>query len=105
MLGEIIPEDELRAAVSRLVASELVSQRATLPDTVMLRVDRGEPELALQRLEEADALASEQRLGFVWEPRFLRGASKRRPPPGLKRTAIGAASPLPRVSALVSGSE
>jgi class 3 adenylate cyclase/tetratricopeptide (TPR) repeat protein len=42
---------------------------------VMLRVDRGEPELALQRLEEAEALASEQRLGFVWEPRFLRGAA------------------------------
>ena len=28
-----------------------------------------------------------------------------RAPPGLKGTAIGAASPLPRVSALVSGSE
>jgi predicted ATPase len=41
----------------------------------MLRLDRGEPELALQRLEEAEALASEQRLGFVWEPRFLRGAA------------------------------
>jgi class 3 adenylate cyclase/tetratricopeptide (TPR) repeat protein len=41
---------------------------------VMLRLDRGEPELALQRLEEAEVLASEQRLGFVWEPRFLRGA-------------------------------
>jgi class 3 adenylate cyclase/predicted negative regulator of RcsB-dependent stress response len=41
----------------------------------MLRIDRGEPELALQRLEEAEALASEQRLGFAWEPRFLRGAA------------------------------
>jgi hypothetical protein len=40
----------------------------------MLRVDRGEPTIALQRLEAAEMLASEQRLGFVWEPRFLRGA-------------------------------
>ena len=41
----------------------------------MLRLDRGEPELALLRLEEAEVLASEQRLGFVWEPRFVRGAA------------------------------
>jgi hypothetical protein len=41
----------------------------------MLRLDCGEPELALQRLDAADALASEQRLGFAWEPQFLRGAA------------------------------
>ena len=41
----------------------------------MLHLDRGEPELALQRLEAAEALAAEQRLGFVLEPRFLRGAA------------------------------
>ena len=41
----------------------------------MLCLDRGEPEMALQRLEAAETLASEQRLGFVWEPRFLRGAA------------------------------
>jgi class 3 adenylate cyclase/tetratricopeptide (TPR) repeat protein len=41
----------------------------------MLRLDRGEPEMALQRLKAAETLASEQRLGFVWEPRFLRGAA------------------------------
>jgi predicted ATPase len=41
----------------------------------MLRVDRGEPEIALQQLGAAEALASEQRLGFIWEPRFLRGAA------------------------------
>ena len=40
----------------------------------MLRLDRGEPEMALQRVKAAETLASEQRLGFVWEPRFLRGA-------------------------------
>ena len=41
----------------------------------MLHLDRGEPELALQRLEAAEALAAEQRLGFVLEPQFLRGAA------------------------------
>jgi len=42
----------------------------------MLRLDRGEPEMALQRIKAAETLASEQRLGFVWEPRFLRGAAR-----------------------------
>jgi hypothetical protein len=41
----------------------------------ILHVDRGEPELALQRLEAAEALVTEQRLGFMMEPRFLRGAA------------------------------
>jgi class 3 adenylate cyclase len=41
----------------------------------MLRLDRGEPEMALQRVKAAETLASEQRLGFVWEPLFLRGAA------------------------------
>ena len=41
----------------------------------MLHVDRGEPELGLQRLEAAEVLVAEQRLGFVMEPRFLRGAA------------------------------
>ena len=42
--------------------------------TIMLRLDRGEPALALQQLEAAEGLAAEQRLGFNFEPRFLRGA-------------------------------
>jgi hypothetical protein len=42
--------------------------------TIMLRLDRGEPALALLQLEAAEALAAEQRLGFNFEPRFLRGA-------------------------------
>ena len=41
----------------------------------MLHLDRGEPELALQRLAAAEALAAEQRLGFVLEPQLLRGAA------------------------------
>jgi class 3 adenylate cyclase/tetratricopeptide (TPR) repeat protein/energy-coupling factor transporter ATP-binding protein EcfA2 len=41
----------------------------------MLHLDRGEPELALQRLGAAEALAADQRLGFVLEPQLLRGAA------------------------------
>jgi tetratricopeptide (TPR) repeat protein len=41
----------------------------------MLHLDRGEPELALQRLEAAEALVAEQRLGVVLEPQLLRGAA------------------------------
>ena len=41
----------------------------------MLHLDRGEPELALQRLVAAEAVAAEQRLGFVLEPQLLRGAA------------------------------
>src|ERR1700730_16820211 len=40
----------------------------------MLHLNRGEPELALQRLVAAEALAAEQRLGLVVEPQILRGA-------------------------------
>jgi predicted ATPase len=40
----------------------------------LLHLDRGEPGEALRRLDAAEALAIEQRLGFVREPRFLRGA-------------------------------
>ena len=43
--------------------------------SAMLCLERGEPDLALQRLETAEALASEQRLGFVWEPQFTRGGA------------------------------
>ena len=41
----------------------------------MVHLDRGEPEVALQRLEAAEALAAEQRLSFVVEPQLLRGAA------------------------------
>jgi hypothetical protein len=40
----------------------------------MVHLERGEPELALRRLETAEALAAEERLGFVIEPQLLRGA-------------------------------
>jgi len=41
----------------------------------MLHLDCGEPELALQKLGAAEALAAEQRLGFILHPQFLRGAA------------------------------
>ena len=41
----------------------------------MLLLDRGEPELALRRLELAETLGAEQRLGLVLEPQLLRGAA------------------------------
>jgi len=41
----------------------------------MLHLDRGEPVMALQRLEAAEILATEQRLGFAFEPQLLRGAA------------------------------
>jgi predicted ATPase len=41
----------------------------------MLHLDRGEPELALRRLSAAEALVADQRLAFIVEPHFLRGAA------------------------------
>jgi predicted ATPase len=41
----------------------------------MLHLDRGEPELALRRLGAAETLVADQRLGFIVEPHFLRGAA------------------------------
>ena len=61
-----------------LALAERVAHPFSLLDallfTIMLRLDRGEPALALRQLEVAEALAAEQRLGFNFEPRFLQGA-------------------------------
>jgi hypothetical protein len=43
----------------------------------MLHVDRGEAETALPRLAAVEALVAEQRLGFIVEPRLIRGAALR----------------------------
>lgn len=51
------------------------SHAVALQYTSMLHLERGEPELALQHLEAAEALAVEQRLSFVVEPQLLRGAA------------------------------
>jgi tetratricopeptide (TPR) repeat protein len=48
---------------------------ATLIMSAMLHLDREEPEVALQRIEAAEALVAEQRIGLVLEPQILRGAA------------------------------
>jgi len=47
---------------------------AALVMSAMLHLDRDEPDLALQRIEAAEALAADQRIGLVLEPEVLRGA-------------------------------
>ena len=59
-------------ALARELAHPLSLQLALLYRS-SLHLDRGEPDEALQELEAAEVLVAEQRLGFVLEPRFLRG--------------------------------
>ncbi len=66
-------EDEAVALSERL--AHPFSFELALLWSALLRLDRGEPELALQRIDAAEALAAEQRLGFLYEPRFARGAA------------------------------
>ena len=47
---------------------------AALVMQAMVHLDRDEPEMALQRIEAAEVLAVEQRIGLVLEPQILRGA-------------------------------
>jgi class 3 adenylate cyclase len=72
------PDKALLLDNEALALAEHIAHPFSLLDgllfTIMLRLDRGEPALALQQLEAAEALAAEQRLGFNFEPRFLRGA-------------------------------
>jgi class 3 adenylate cyclase/tetratricopeptide (TPR) repeat protein len=73
------PEKGLALGNEALALAERIAHPFSLVDALlsntMLHLDRGAPELALQRLEAAEALVAEQRLGFVMEPRFLRGAA------------------------------
>jgi predicted ATPase len=69
--GLVIADDALALAEQ---IGHPFSQAATLVMNALLHLDRAEPELALQRLEAAEALAAEQRLGLVLEPQLLRGA-------------------------------
>jgi predicted ATPase len=72
------PDKASRLDSETLALAEHIAHPFSLLDallfTVMLRLDRGEPALAVRHLEAAEALAAEQRLGFNFEPRFLRGA-------------------------------
>jgi tetratricopeptide (TPR) repeat protein len=72
------PDKALAFASEALTLAKRIGHPFSLEDALlkdaMLHLDRGEPELALQQLEAAEALVVEQRLGFVMESRFLRGA-------------------------------
>jgi class 3 adenylate cyclase/tetratricopeptide (TPR) repeat protein len=72
------PEKGLVVSSEGLALAEQIghpfSLGTTLVMSAMFHLDRAEPELALQQVEAAEALAAEQRLGLVLEPQLLRGA-------------------------------
>ena len=72
------PDKALALDSETLALAERIAHPFSLLDallfSIMFRLDRGEPALALRQLEAAEALAAEQRLGFNFEPRFLHGA-------------------------------
>jgi predicted ATPase len=73
------PEKGLAIGSETLALAERIAHPLSLELALLynalLRLERGEPELALRWLEAAEALVSEQRLGFLFEPQFLRGAA------------------------------
>jgi tetratricopeptide (TPR) repeat protein len=73
------PERALAIGSETLMLAERIAHSFSLEMALlhksMLHLDCGEPELALQRLGAAEALAVEQRLGFIFHPQFLRGAA------------------------------
>jgi class 3 adenylate cyclase len=73
------PEKGLALGSESLALAERIAHPFSIVDALLfngiLHVDRGAPKVALQRLEVAEALVAEHRLGFMMEPRFLRGAA------------------------------
>lgn len=73
------PEKALAIGSGALALAERIAHPLSLEMALFfnaqLHLDRGEPEMALKRLEAAEALVAEQRLAFLWEPRFVRGAA------------------------------
>jgi hypothetical protein len=73
------PKQALALGREALAMAERIDHPLTLEDALLwdtvLQLDSGEPETALERLDAAEAVVAEQRLGFVMEPRFLRGAA------------------------------
>jgi predicted ATPase len=73
------PDEALKLDAEAVALAERLghpfSLELALFTDAMIHIDRGEPELALRRLDAAEALAAEQRLGFMCDPRFLRGAA------------------------------
>jgi class 3 adenylate cyclase len=72
------PDTGLALGREALALSERISHPFTLGAALVmnavLHLDREEPELALQRIEAAEALVADQRIGLVLEPRILHGA-------------------------------
>ena len=73
------PDDALTLGRHGLALAERISDPFSLVTAslynAMVHLNRGEPELALQRLAAAEALAAEQRLGLVLVPEILRGSA------------------------------
>ena len=73
------PEQSLALGIEALELGKRIAHpfsfAIALQYQAMLHLDRREPELALERLEAAEKIAAEQRLGFVLEPQLLRGAA------------------------------
>src|SRR5262249_17324326 len=73
------PDTGLRIGREALSLAERVghpfSLELALVASATLHLHRGEPELTLQRLHAAENLVAQQRLAFIREPRFFRGAA------------------------------
>jgi class 3 adenylate cyclase/tetratricopeptide (TPR) repeat protein len=72
------PNTALAIGREALALAERIAHPFTLATALimnaMLHLDRDEPQVALQRIEAAEALVEEQRIGLVLEPQILRGA-------------------------------
>jgi predicted ATPase len=77
MLG--YPDQALGSVTEGLALANRLSHpfslEVVLTYAVMLHLHRGEPELAMSFLEIAETVAAEQRVSFIMEPLFLRGAA------------------------------
>ena len=70
------------SALARIDKAQALAERISHPFSMeiavtyaaMLHLNRGEPELATARIAVAEAIAAEQRVSFIIEPLFLRGA-------------------------------
>jgi class 3 adenylate cyclase/tetratricopeptide (TPR) repeat protein len=73
------PEQGLRIGNEALALAELIGHPLSLEAILLylatVYLDRGEPEVALQLVGAAETLAADQRIAFVLEPRFMRGAA------------------------------
>jgi class 3 adenylate cyclase len=71
------PDTGLTIGREALALAERIAHPFTLGTTLvmnaMLHLDRDEPEVALRRIEAAEALVAEQRIGLVLEPLILHG--------------------------------